>query len=321
MIADTQALTDNFNDPQKIRQNVLEVALDYLAAGLDPNKVHLIVQSHVPQLFELTCYYMNLVTVSRLGRNPTVKSEIGSRGFDSAIPIGFLNYPVSQAADITAFDATTVLVGEDQLPMLEQAHEIVDRFNHLYGDTLVRPEALLPEAKSARRLPGTDGSAKMSKSAGNVINLADDEETVRKKVMSMYTDPGHIRVEDPGKVEGNPVFTYLDVFSTDEDFAKYSDDYANLQEMKDHYTKGGLGDVKVKKFLFQVLNNELKPIRERRAKYEKDIKGVYEILEAGTAVAREHAQKTLDRVRKALNINYFTDKALQEEQQKAYLKD
>lgn len=318
MIADAQALTDNFSDPQKIRENVLEVALDYLAVGLDPTKSHLFIQSQVPQLFELTFYYMNLVTISRLSRNPTVKTEIDQRAFDSSIPSGFLNYPVSQTADITAFDATTVPVGEDQLPMLEQAHEIVDRFNYLYGDTLVRPEALLPEATQARRLPGTDGANKMSKSSGNVINLADDEETVRKKVMSMYTDPGHLRVDDPGKVEGNPVFTYLDVFSTDEDFAKYDVGYVNLEEMKAHYRRGGLGDVKVKKFLFEVLNDVLKPIRERRAHYEADIASVYEILQEGSEIARMHAQKTLDRVRDAMKINYLEDKSFHEEQQKFY---
>ena len=305
MIADAQALTDNFDKPSKVRDNVIEVALDYLAVGIDPKKTTILVQSEVSELTELTFYYMNLVTLSRLQRNPTVKNEIGLRGFEKSIPVGFLNYPISQAADITAFDATCVPVGEDQLPMIEQAREIVHSFNNIYGETLVMPEAKIPDSELERRLPGTDGKAKMSKSLGNCIYLADDEETIRKKVMSMYTDPNHIRVEDPGKVEGNVVFTYLEVFASDEDFKKYLPEYKNLDELKDHYRRGGLGDVTIKKFLNNILQDTLRPIREKREALIKDISYVYNVLKEGTIDARKQANKTLNRVKSAMKIDYF----------------
>ena len=305
MIADAQALTDNFDNPSKVRSNVIEVALDYLACGIDPEKTNIFVQSEVSELTELTYYYMNLVTLSRLKRNPTVKNELQLRGFDNSIPVGFLNYPVSQTADITAFDATCVPVGDDQLPMIEQAREIVHSFNNIYGETLVEPKAVLPENTVAQRLPGLDGKAKMSKSLGNCIYLADDEETIKKKVMSMYTDPDHIKVSDPGKVEGNIVFTYLDVFATDEDFKKYLPEYKNLDELKAHYMRGGLGDVVIKKFLNNILQDLLRPIREKRIELEKNIEYVYDVLESGTIEARKHAAETLKRLKKAMKIDYF----------------
>lgn len=310
MIADTQALTDNADNPEKIRQNILEVALDYLSCGLDPAKSTLFIQSQVPELTELTMYYMNLVTVSRLQRNPTVKSEIQMRNFETSIPVGFFTYPISQASDITAFRATTVPAGEDQMPMVEQTREIVHKFNSVYGETLVTPQILLPENQACLRLPGTDGKAKMSKSLGNCIYLSDSAEDVRKKVMSMYTDPEHIRVQDPGKIEGNTVFTYLDAFCRPEYFAEFWPDYANLDEIKEHYQRGGLGDVKVKKFLNNVLQAELEPIRARRKEYEKDIPAVYEILKNGSAVAQAEAAQTLHDVRAAMKINYFEDAEL-----------
>lgn len=310
MIADTQALTDNADNPEKIRQNILEVALDYLSCGLDPAKSTLFIQSQVPELTELTMYYMNLVTVSRLQRNPTVKSEIQMRNFETSIPVGFFTYPISQASDITAFRATTVPAGEDQMPMVEQTREIVHKFNSVYGETLVTPQILLPENQACLRLPGTDGKAKMSKSLGNCIYLSDSPEDVRKKVMSMYTDPEHIRVQDPGKIEGNTVFTYLDAFCRPEYFAEFWPDYANLDEVKEHYQRGGLGDVKVKKFLNNVLQAELEPIRARRKEYEKDIPAVYEILKNGSAVAQAEAAQTLHDVRAAMKINYFEDAEL-----------
>lgn len=310
MIADTQALTDNADNPEKIRQNILEVALDYLSCGLDPAKSTLFIQSQVPELTELTMYYMNLVTVSRLQRNPTVKSEIQMRNFETSIPVGFFTYPISQASDITAFRATTVPAGEDQMPMVEQTREIVHKFNSVYGETLVTPQILLPENQACLRLPGTDGKAKMSKSLGNCIYLSDSAEDVRKKVMSMYTDPEHIRVQDPGKIEGNTVFTYLDAFCRPEYFAEFWPNYANLDEVKEHYQRGGLGDVKVKKFLNNVLQAELEPIRARRKEYEKDIPAVYEILKNGSAVAQAEAAQTLHDVRAAMKINYFEDAEL-----------
>lgn len=310
MIADTQALTDNADNPEKIRQNILEVALDYLSCGLDPAKSTLFIQSQVPELTELTMYYMNLVTVSRLQRNPTVKSEIQMRNFETSIPVGFFTYPISQASDITAFRATTVPAGEDQMPMVEQTREIVHKFNSVYGETLVTPQILLPANQACLRLPGTDGKAKMSKSLGNCIYLSDSAEDVRKKVMSMYTDPEHIRVQDPGKIEGNTVFTYLDAFCRPEYFAEFWPDYANLDEVKEHYQRGGLGDVKVKKFLNNVLQAELEPIRARRKEYEKDIPAVYEILKNGSAVAQAEAAQTLHDVRAAMKINYFEDAEL-----------
>ncbi len=314
MIADAQALTDNAENPEKVRQNIIEVALDYLSAGLDPNKSTILIQSQIPELTELSFYYMNLVTVSRLQRNPTVKSEIQMRNFEASIPVGFFTYPISQAADITAFKATTVPVGEDQMPMLEQTKEIVHKFNSVYGKTLVEPKILLPENQACLRLPGTDGMAKMSKSLGNCIYLSDPEDEVKKKVMSMYTDPTHLQVSDPGHVEGNPVFIYLDAFSKDEMFAEYCPDYTCLQEMKDHYTRGGLGDVKVKKFLNCVLQETLAPIRARRAEWEKDIPAVYEILKKGSEAAEKVAAQTLSEVKDAMKINYFEDKALITEQ-------
>ena len=314
MIADAQALTDNADNPEKIRQNIIEVALDYLACGLDPAKSTLFIQSQIPELCELSFYYMNLVTVSRLQRNPTVKSEIQMRNFEASIPVGFFTYPISQAADITAFKATTVPVGEDQMPMLEQTKEIVHKFNSVYGETLVDPKILLPENEACLRLPGIDGKAKMSKSLGNCIYLSESEADVKKKVMSMFTDPDHIRIEDPGKLEGNTVFTYLDAFSNEGHFAEYLPEYANLNELKDHYKRGGLGDVKVKKFLNNVLQEELSPIRARRAEYEKNIEGVYEILKKGSEVAAETAAQTLSEVKAAMKINYFDDPAFLEEQ-------
>ena len=310
MIADAQALTDNAEHPEKVRKNIIEVALDYLACGLDPPKSTLFIQSMVPQLTELTFYYMNLVTVSRLQRNPTVKNEIKMRNFEASIPTGFFCYPISQAADITAFRATVVPVGEDQLPMLEQCKEIVHKFNSVYGETLVDPDIMLPQNDACLRLPGIDGKAKMSKSLGNCIYLSDEPEDIKKKVMSMYTDPDHVRVEDPGKIEGNTVFTYLDAFSTEEHFAKFLPDYANLDELKAHYKRGGLGDVKVKKFLNNVLQDVLEPIRERRHYWEQRIPEVYEILRAGSKEAEAAAAATLHDVREAMRINYFDDEAL-----------
>ncbi len=318
MIADAQALTDNAEHPEKVRQNIIEVALDYLSGGLDPARSTLLIQSQIPELCELSFYYMNLVTVSRLQRNPTVKSEIQMRNFEASIPVGFFTYPISQAADITAFNATTVPVGEDQLPMLEQTKEIVRKFNSVYGDTLTEPDALLPDNKACLRLPGTDGKAKMSKSLNNCIYLSDSEEDVRKKVMSMFTDPNHLQVSDPGNVEGNPVFIYLDAFCKDDMFAEYLPEYANLEELKAHYTRGGLGDVKVKKFLNQVLQEVLSPIRARRREWEKDIPAVYEILRHGSMEARQTAARTLDAVKNSMQINYFDDHALISEQAKKY---
>lgn len=318
MIADAQALTDNADCPEKVRQNIIEVALDYLSCGLDPEKSVLFIQSQIAELCELSFYYMNLVTVARLQRNPTVKSEIQMRNFEASIPVGFFTYPISQASDITAFKATTVPVGEDQEPMIEQTREIVRKFNAVYGETLVEPEILLPDNEACLRLPGTDGKAKMSKSLNNCIYLSDTPEDVRKKVMGMYTDPDHVRVEDPGKVEGNTVFTYLDAFSKQEHFARYLPDYASLDELKAHYKRGGLGDVKVKKFLNAVLQEELEPIRNRRKEYEKDIAGVYHILQEGCRKAQEAAGETLDEVRKAMKINYFDDMDLINEQIKRF---
>lgn len=316
--ADGQALTDNIDNPEKVRQNVIEVALDYLACGIDPAKSTIFIQSQIPELCELTFYFMDLVTVSRLQRNPTVKTEIQMRNFETSIPVGFFTYPISQAADITAFRATTVPVGEDQEPMLEQAREIVRRFNYIYGDTLVEPNILLPENAACLRLPGTDGKAKMSKSLGNCIYLSDPADEVEKKVKSMYTDPNHLRVSDPGQIEGNTVFTYLDAFSRPEHFDRYLPDYANLDELKAHYQRGGLGDMKVKKFLAAVMQEELEPIRTRRKEFEKDIPAVYEMLKKGCEVARAAAADTLSDVRKAMKINYFDDEALISEQAKRF---
>lgn len=310
MIADAQALTDNADNPEKVRQNIIEVALDYLACGLDPQKCTLFIQSQIPQLCELSFYYMNLVTVSRLQRNPTVKSEIQMRNFEASIPVGFFTYPISQAADITAFKANVVPVGEDQLPMLEQTKEIVRKFNSVYGDTLVEPEILLPENQACLRLPGTDGKAKMSKSLGNCIYLSEEPDEIQKKVFGMFTDPTHIKVSDPGKLEGNTVFTYLDAFCRPEYFAEFLPDYANLQELKDHYTRGGLGDMKVKRFLNNVLQAELEPIRNRRKEYQKDIPYVYEILKKGSEKAEAVAEKTLQEVKTSMKINYFNDQEL-----------
>ena len=318
MIADAQALTDNFNNPEKIRQNIIEVALDYLSAGLDPAKSTLFVQSQIPELTELTFFYSNLVTVSRLQRNPTVKNEIKLRNFEASIPVGFFTYPISQAADITAFKATTVPVGEDQLPMIEQTREIVRKFNSIYDEVLVEPDVLLPENEACCRLPGTDGGQKMSKSLGNCIYLADSEADVKKKVMSMYTDPTHIQVSDPGHLEGNTVFTYLDAFSKPEHFEEYLPEYANLDELKAHYTRGGLGDVKIKKFLNNIMQEELAPIRARRAEFEKDIPAVYEILKNGSEVARERAAQTMAEVKRAMKINYFEDAELIKSQSEKY---
>lgn len=317
-IADAQALTDNAENPEKVRQNIIEVALDYLSCGIDPDKCTLFIQSMIPELTELTFYYMNLVTVSRLQRNPTVKSEIQMREFENSLPVGFLCYPVSQAADITAFKGTIVPAGEDQEPMLEQTREIVRKFNSIYGEVLVEPQILLPENNVCLRLPGTDGKAKMSKSLGNCIYLSDTPEDVKKKVMSMFTDPGHLKVSDPGKVEGNTVFTYLDAFSREEHFAVYAPEYSCLQEMKEHYMRGGLGDVKVKKLLLSVLEETLAPIRERRKEFEKDIPAVFEMLRKGTEKARNTAADTLAEVRNAMRINYFDDARLIEEQSRKY---
>ena len=308
MIADAQALTDNADNPEKVRQNVLQVALDYLAVGIDPAKAHIFIQSMVPELTELSFYYMNLVTVSRLQRNPTVKSEIQMRNFETSIPVGFFCYPISQAADITAFKATTVPVGEDQLPMLEQTKEIVHKFNAVYGETLVDPEILLPSNKACLRLPGIDGKAKMSKSLGNCIYLSESEADVKKKVMSMFTDPNHLRVEDPGQVEGNPVFIYLDAFCKPEYFEEFWPEYNNLDELKAHYQRGGLGDVKVKKFLNNVMQEFLAPIRARREEYEKDKEQLIEILKKGTQRAIEVSNETVSEIRNAIGINYFNDK-------------
>lgn len=305
MIADAQALTDNAEHPEKVRNNIIEVALDYLACGIDPEKSSIFIQSSVPELTELSFYYMNLVTLSRLQRNPTVKSEIKMRDFEMSIPVGFLTYPISQAADITAFEATTVPAGEDQEPMIEQCKEIVRKFNSIYGDTLVEPEILLPQNKQCCRLPGTDGKAKMSKSLGNCIYLSDTPDEIKTKVMSMFTDPDHLRIEDPGKVEGNTVFAYLDAFATDDHFAEFLPDYKNLDELKDHYRRGGLGDVKIKKFLIKVLQTELKPIYDRRLELAKDTDAVYEILRKGTQKAKAKAAQTLAKVRHSMQIDYF----------------
>ena len=305
MIADAQALTDNFDNPDKVRANITEVALDYLACGLSPEKSTIFVQSHIEQLTELTYYYMNLVTLSRLERNPTVKTELKMRNFEQSIPMGFLTYPVSQTADITAFKATTVPVGEDQLPMLEQAREIVRSFNGLYGETLVEPKAVLPDNKACLRLPGTDGMAKMSKSLGNCIYLSDSADEIKRKVMGMYTDPYHIKVTDPGDTKNNPTFIYLDAFATDEHFAKYLPEYANLEELRAHYERGGLGDMKVKKLLNAVMQETLEPIRTRREELAKDIPAVWEILKAGSEKARAVAAQTLAEVKRAMKINYF----------------
>lgn len=318
MIADCQALTDNADNPEKVRQNVIEVALDYLSAGLDPAKTTIFIQSQVPELAELAFYYMNLVSVSRVQRNPTVKTEIKMRNFEQSIPVGFFCYPVSQASDITAFKATTVPAGEDQAPMIELTREIVNRFNHIYGPTLVEPEILLPDNAVCMRLPGTDGKAKMSKSLGNCIYLSDTSKEVKKKVNSMYTDPEHLTIDSPGHLEGNCPFIYLEALSNDSHFAKYLSDYANLQALKDHYTRGGLGDGTVKKLLYNVLEELLAPIRERRAQFEADIPQVYEILRKGSEQARAVAARTLDEVRRAMKINYFDDAQLIAEQAKRY---
>lgn len=318
MIADAQALTDNAENPEKVRQNIIEVALDYLSCGLSPEKVYMFIQSQVPELCELSFYYMNLVTVSRLQRNPTVKTEIQMRNFETSIPVGFFTYPISQAADITAFKANIVPVGEDQLPMLEQAKEIVRKFNSVYGETLVEPEAVLPSRKACLRLPGIDGKAKMSKSLGNCIYLSDTADDVKKKIMSMYTDPDHIKVTDPGKLEGNAVFTYLDAFATDEHFAAFLPEYKNLDELKAHYTRGGLGDMKVKRFLNEVLQSILEPIRDRRKEYEKDIPAVYDILKRGSEKAERAAAVTLSDVKTAMKINYFSDEELIRVQSEKY---
>ncbi len=317
-IADVQALTDNADNPEKVRQNIIEVALDYLSAGLDPDKVTMFIQSMIPELAELTVYYMNLVNVGRLQRNPTVKTELQMRNFGEGVPVGFFTYPISQAADITAFKATTVPVGEDQKPMLEQCNEIVRRFNQIYAPVLVEPQIMLPTNQVCMRLPGIDGNAKMSKSLGNCIYLSDDQKEVEKKVKSAYTDPTHLQVEDPGHVEGNVVFTYLDAFATDDDFAQFWPDYKNLDELKDHYRRGGLGDMKCKKFLMKVLNDRLEPIRQRRHEFEQDIPEVYNILKRGSEAAREVAAQTLHEVKEAMRINYFDDAALIQEQAEKY---
>lgn len=318
MIADAQALTDNIENPEKVRQNIIEVALDYLSCGLDPAKSNILIQSQIPELCELTFYYMDLVTVARLQRNPTVKSEIQMRNFEASIPVGFFTYPISQAADITAFKATTVPVGEDQFPMIEQTREIVRKFNSVYDEVLVEPSALISTNQACLRLPGIDGKAKMSKSLGNCIYLSDSEADVKKKIMSMYTDPEHLLVSDPGHLEGNTVFTYLDAFCKPEHFERYLPDYANLDELKAHYTRGGLGDVKVKKFLNNIIQEELEPIRKRRKEYEKDIPEVYNILRKGTEAAREVAAQTLSEVKSAMKINYFDDVELIKAQSEKY---
>ena len=320
MIADAQALTDNFDNPEKVRQNIIEVALDYLSVGLDPEKSVLFIQSQIPELTELTFFYSDLVTVARLQRNPTVKNEIKLRNFEADIPVGFFTYPISQAADITAFKATTVPVGEDQLPMIEQTREIVRKFNSIYAPVLVEPEALIPSDAASRRLPGTDGKATMSKSLGNCIYLSDDADTVAARIKTMYTDPEHLRVSDPGHLEGNTVFTYLEAFSRPEHFERYLPEYASLDELKAHYTRGGLGDVKVKKFLTAVMQEELEPIRKRRKEYERDIPAVYEILKKGSERAREIAAETLHEVKDAMRINYFEDSELIREQAERYRK-
>lgn len=318
MIADAQALTDNFNNPDKVRDNIIEVALDYLSCGIDPNKVTIFVQSHVEQLTELMFYYMNLVTLSRLERNPTVKAEIKQKEFGASIPVGFLTYPISQAADITLFNANIVPVGEDQLPMLEQTREIVRTFNNYYSEVLVEPKAVIPDNKICSRLPGLDGKAKMSKSLGNCIYLSDSEKDVKLKVMSMFTDPNHIQITDPGKVEGNTVFTYLDAFCTDDDFSEFLPDYKNLDELKDHYRRGGLGDVKIKKFLNNILQKELSPIREKRKHYEQNIPEIFDMLLKGSEDAREVGAETLKKVKAAMGINYFEDVELINKQQQKY---
>ena len=318
MIADAQALTDNWDNPDKIRENIIEVALDYLSVGIDPEKTTILIQSQIPELTELTFYYMDLVTLARLERNPTVKTEIGLRGFGESIPVGFLTYPISQAADITAFKATTVPVGGDQLPMIEQTREIVRKFNSTYAEVLVEPEALLPQNEVCNRLPGIDGKAKMSKSLGNAIYLADDAKEVTKKVKSMYTDPTHLQVSDPGHLEGNTVFTYLDAFSRPEHFEEFLPEYKSLDELKEHYTRGGLGDMKVKKFLEKVIQAELEPIRKKRAEYEKDIPLVYDILKQGTERARNMAAQTLSEVKRAMRIEYFDDAELIKAQSQKY---
>lgn len=305
MLADAQALTDNFDNPEKVRNNVLEVALDYLACGIDPEKSTIFIQSQIPELCELSFYYMNLVTLSRLQRNPTVKAEMHQKGFENNIPVGFLTYPISQTADITAFKATTVPVGEDQLPMIEQAKEIVRKFNSIYEEVLVEPEAILPSNKSSLRLPGIDGKAKMSKSLKNCIYISDSVEEIREKVLQMYTDPDHIKVSDPGKIEGNTVFTYLDSFCKPKHFKNYLPEYNNLEELKEHYKRGGLGDIKVKRFLNAILEEELESIRVRRENLKKDISYVYDVLKNGSIKARETASKTLSEVKKAMRINYF----------------
>lgn len=317
-IADVQALTDNADNPEKVRQNIIEVALDYLSAGLDPSRVMLFIQSMIPELAELTVYFMNLVSVARLQRNPTVKTEMAMRNFGQSVPVGFFTYPISQAADITFCKATTVPAGEDQEPMLEQCREIVRRFNATYGEVLVEPQIMLPTNKVCLRLPGLDGSAKMSKSLGNCIYLSDTAKEVEQKVRTAYTDPAHLRVEDPGHVEGNVVMTYLDAFATDDDFAVFWPDYKNLEEVKDHYRRGGLGDMKCKKFLTKVLNSRLEPIRRRRHEFEKDIPEVYNILKKGSEAAREVAAQTLHEVREAMRINYFDDTGLIREQAEKY---
>lgn len=318
MVADAQALTDNFDDPQKIRENVIEVVLDYLAVGIDPNKVTIFVQSQIPALTELTFYYMNLVTLARLMRNPTVKSEIAMRGFDKSIPSGFLNYPVSQAADITAFGANLIPVGVDQLPMIEQTNEIVRKFNSIYGNVLVETEAYVPSTAIEGRVPGIDGKAKMSKSLDNCIYLSDSKEEVKRKVMMMYTDPNHIKITDPGKVDGNMVFLYLDLFIKEGDFAKYLPEYKNMGELKAHYEKGGLGDVVIKKFLINILEETLEPMRARRKAYEDNIEKVYQIIKEGTAEANREANKTLEKVKKAIGINYFEDNSFLDEIKEKY---
>ena len=318
MIADAQALTDNAENPEKVRQNIIEVALDYLACGIDPTKSTIFIQSQIPELCELAFYYMNLVTVSRLQRNPTVKTEIQMRNFATSIPVGFFTYPISQASDITAFKATTVPVGEDQEPMLEQTREIVRKFNAVYGETLIEPEILLPDNSACLRLPGTDGKAKMSKSLNNCIYLSESADDLQKKIMGMFTDPGHLRVQDPGKIEGNTVFTYLDAFCKPEHFEKYLPDYPNLDELKAHYQRGGLGDVKVKRFLNAIMQEELEPTRSRRKEFEKDIPAIYNILKKGSEVSREAAADTLSDVHKAMKINYFDDDELIAEQSKKF---
>ncbi len=318
MIADAQALTDNWDNPDKIRENIIEVALDYLSVGIDPKKTTILIQSQIPELTELTFYYMDLVTLARLERNPTVKTEIGLRGFGESIPVGFLTYPISQAADITAFKATTVPVGGDQLPMIEQTREIVRKFNSTYAEVLVEPEALLPQNEVCNRLPGTDGKAKMSKSLGNAIYLADAPDEITRRVKSMYTDPTHLKPSDPGHIEGNTVFTYLDAFSRPEHFEEFLPEYKSLDELKEHYTRGGLGDMKVKMFLEQVIQAELEPIRKKRAEFEKDIPMVYDILKEGTERARQMAAQTLSEVKKAMRIEYFDDEELIKAQSQKY---